>query len=276
MEALVNRMVGSSLRYVSRIKKEIDHYQLRLLTPYKRRHDDVYIVSYPKSGNTWLSFLIGNILVKIAKFPIEINLFNLHSFVPDIGETREVPEYLFGPPYWRFIKSHSYFNPYYRQVIFLVRDPRDVMISYYRFMADGFGYRDNIATFIRDKNYGIARWTKHTASWLENVRITARFRVVRFEDLKRDTLKEISSLVKHIGLQTDDSILDYAIEMSSFQRMKQLDTETVTDVLRRRGNYQFIRSGKAKQFETVLSDSDKTFIIDNASGYMKALGYLEG
>ena len=86
--------------------------------------DDVFLVSYPKSGNTWMRFLVGNLV-----FPNDpITFANVERRVPSIygmsgRKLRLVPR-----P--RYIKSHEPFHSKYQNVIYVVRDPRDVAVSY--------------------------------------------------------------------------------------------------------------------------------------------------
>src|SRR6201993_2221688 len=73
--------------------------------------DDTFIVSYPRSGNTWTRFLIANLL-----HPEEPATFvNIGRLVPDaeIQSSR----YMRGVPSPRVIKSHTYFDPRYPRVI---------------------------------------------------------------------------------------------------------------------------------------------------------------
>src|SRR5690349_25152573 len=86
--------------------------------------DDVYLVSYPKSGNTWVRFLIANL---ISEEPI--TLLNIEQRIPSVyilpdRELRRVRR-----P--RLLKSHECFVSRYRKVIYTVRDPPDVAGSYY-------------------------------------------------------------------------------------------------------------------------------------------------
>src|SRR5437660_7753546 len=85
--------------------------------------DDVFVVSYPRSGNTWTRFLIANLL-----HPEEPATFlNIGRLVPD-AEVQS-SRYMRGIPSPRVIKSHTYFDPRYPRVIYIVRDPRDVAPS---------------------------------------------------------------------------------------------------------------------------------------------------
>src|SRR2546426_5032921 len=85
------------------------------------RPDDTFIVSYPRSGNTWTRFLVANLL-----HPETAATFaKIERLVPDAEA--QSSRYLRKLPSPRAIKSHSYFNPRYPRVIYIVRDPRDVV-----------------------------------------------------------------------------------------------------------------------------------------------------
>jgi hypothetical protein len=66
--------------------------------------DDMFLVSYPKSGNTWTRFLLGNLMN-----PDEgITFANVESKVPDIyAKSRKALKKL---PHPRLIKSHECFD----------------------------------------------------------------------------------------------------------------------------------------------------------------------
>src|SRR5437588_13041373 len=79
---------------------------------------DVFLVSYPRSGNTWLRFLLAN-----ALRPAQVATFaDVGAVVPDIydGPDRD----LLRRPAPRVLKSHEPFDERYRRVLYLVRHPR--------------------------------------------------------------------------------------------------------------------------------------------------------
>ena len=109
--------------------------------------NDIFLVSYPKSGNTWLRFLIGNVLFE------DFNFKNMEELIPDIYVNNNSKLKKFTSP--RILKSHEYFDPRYSKVIYIVRDPRSVFVSYFeyrkkmnKFKKDA-SYKDFIDTFIK-------------------------------------------------------------------------------------------------------------------------------
>ena len=78
------------------------------------RADDTFIISYPRSGNTWTRFLIANLM-----HPHEpVTFANIERLIPDAEA--QSSRYMRRTPSPRMIKSHSYFDPRYPRVIYIV------------------------------------------------------------------------------------------------------------------------------------------------------------
>jgi Sulfotransferase domain len=91
------------------------------------RHDDTFLVSYPRSGNTWTRFLIANLLHPNKS----VSFANIEHLIPDCEAMSS--RYLKRLSSPRVIKSHEYFDHRYKKVVYIVRDPRDVVLSYHSF-----------------------------------------------------------------------------------------------------------------------------------------------
>ena len=128
--------------------------------------DDVFLVSYPKSGNTWTRFLIAN-LVYPEKHP---DFANINELIPDPeGISKRHLEQLPRP---RYLKSHQYFDPRYPKIIHIVRDPRDVVLSEYYFdikrraIPDDFPLDKFVSRFVSGElNHPYGTWAENTATW---------------------------------------------------------------------------------------------------------------
>ena len=87
--------------------------------------DDVFLTSYPRSGNTWTRFLIGNLIYQDEP----VTFANIESRLPEIYFNSD--HYLRSLPRPRILKRHECFQPQYPRVIYIVRAPRDVAVSFY-------------------------------------------------------------------------------------------------------------------------------------------------
>jgi hypothetical protein len=85
--------------------------------------DDTFLVSFPRSGNTWTRFLMAN----LAHPGTEVSFANIERLIPDTAS--QSSRTLKRTPRPRIIKSHEYFDARYPKVIYIVRDPRDVALS---------------------------------------------------------------------------------------------------------------------------------------------------
>jgi len=250
-------------------------YHYRALTPTERQHDDLYLVSFPKSGNTWLSFLMANIHLKMSGISREVNFFNIHDFIPDIHSSRNLKRDILPFPGHRVIKSHSVFNPFYRKVIYLVRDPRDVMVSYYWFLKNLGSFNGSLSEMIRSPLLGIRAWCKHVQGWVEKSPASVSIDFVRYEDLKSDPSEVLRRLYKLLGYTIPNDILMESIELSSFENMKKLEEFYNYGEDVRFADFQFMRKGKAGAYKTELSKGDISFINQTASRWMSIFRYVE-
>ena len=128
--------------------------------------DDVFLVSYPRSGNTWTRFLLGNLLYQNRSGHV------FQHRVQDPGnlfQPRSIHAALRRP---RMLKSHECFQPHYPRVIYIVRDPRDVAVSFYhhnvkaRNIPDDYPMASFVPRFIAgefDRKFG--SWRDNVLSW---------------------------------------------------------------------------------------------------------------
>ena len=239
--------------------------------------DDVWIVSYPKSGNTWTRFLIANLISGGET----VDWSNIERWVPDIYYNRD-PQ-LRGLPRPRYFKSHEAYRPSYRRVVCIVRDPRDVAVSYYHFvlkakmLPDGATIEDFIEKFLEGRLDPYGSWGENVGSWLGARRDTADFIVVRYEDLLANAEAELSRLAEMLGLPTDEGLLRKAVTNSRADRMRELENAQRNEhkfLKSSRADIPFVRAAKSGQWRTELPP-EAVLRIESAWGtLMSDLGYL--
>jgi hypothetical protein len=252
---------------------KVKHYKSISKVPYKCNHDDIYLVSYPRSGSTWLSFLIANAGIRYFKVSQDVNFFNIHHLVPDIESGQDIKTNIY-PFNSRIIKSHSFFNPFYKSVFYLVRHPDQVMFSYFKFLTGLGQFNGNISEFIRSKNFGICSWVRHVQGWLSYNNPALGIVVLRYEDLVQDSSKEIIKLFKYIGYSLSNADAEFASLKTSLSTMKTIEEELVNDGRLIAPNHKHIRGGGLKDSNDALSEIDKQFIRNSAKEIMNKFDYL--
>lgn len=261
--------------------------------------DAVFLVSFPKSGNTWIRFLIGNLV-----HPDQAVTFaTVDRVVPDIyGIGVQHIRRLAAP---RLFKSHEAFDPRYRRVIYIVRDPRDVAVSSYHFARKGRWIEDKfpIGAYVeklflgRDHEYG--NWGEHVGSWLVNssnasqmiyrrnlaaakfTQLGARghgrqFLLLRYEDLLENTEAELRKVAEFVGRKASAEDISNAVRLSSADKMKRLEQtqgDQWSTTRQGRKDINFVREARSGQWRETLPLTSVAQIESSWGHLMQLLGY---
>lgn len=240
--------------------------------------DDTFIVSYPRSGNTWTRFLIANLL-----HPDQAVTFaNIERLIPDCEAMSS--RYLKNIPRPRIVKSHEYFDPRYKKVIYIVRDPRDVALSYYDFARKYRQIEDSypLARFVSDFVAGRlssadwGTWGENVASWFYTRNGRPEFLLLRYEDMLVDAERELNKVARFLGIETTPERLAAAVDRSSADSMRKLEAKDggqwVT-TKNKRSDIPFVRTASSGLWKEELP-ADSTTEIESAWGpLMLELGY---
>jgi sulfotransferase family protein len=254
--------------------------------------DIVWLASYPKSGNTWVRFMLCNLM-----FGVQSSAAELGQRIPDVHEvqiTTGVPGGLF--------KTHfMYYDsmPLRERTagcLYIVRHPADVLVSNFHYAVRAAGTEPTAAAldrYVEDflAHRGDPRWARlGMGSWEANVRSwlaeTLAFPVIRlrYEDLQRDAMQGAQTLSKSLGLAASPERIAEAVRHSSFERMREIEQQDIQD--RRVGIFykpylepaihagrRFMRAGTTGDGARTLSDSQRARLADAFGPLLQALGY---
>jgi len=239
--------------------------------------DDIFIVSYPRSGNTWLRFLIGNIVYQNDY----VNFESIETKIPDIYQNSEKKLKDISPP--RILKSHEYFDPRYKNIIYLVRDPRDVVISYYHYhikmrsIIDDYPIEKFVNRFLIGELDSYGSWEDNVGSWIRMRQNSQNFLLIHYENVLKDPKSELMKISKFLRINADDERLDRAIELSSKDNMKKLEklqTHLWKPIRRSRKDKMFVRNARVGGWKDELPKSSAEEIENAWLNLMELLGYL--
>ena len=239
--------------------------------------DDIFLVSYPKSGNTWTRFLVANLVYPDQ--PVDFATINRLTPDPEALSVRQLAQM----PRPRIIKSHQYFDPRYRRVIYIVRDPRDVVLSEYHFnikrgmMGENYPIEKFVASFLQlniEHTYGT--WAENVASWLYVRGSDPRFLLIRYEDLQADGMRELARIAQFLGIVPDPQRLTLALERSSADRMRELERKQAhlwSSTRQTRLDKPFVRTAESGGWNTELPQACAAEIESAWGKVMEDLGY---
>ncbi|XP_060111880.1 sulfotransferase 2B1-like isoform X1 [Heteronotia binoei] len=192
------------------------------------RDSDVFNLTYPKSGTTWMQEILS--LIYSNGEPTLSQSVPSWERVPWI-EQKTAAEYLENRPSPRLITSHlpptvfpeSFFASQ-AKAIYTVRDPRDVCVSlyYYAKMASFLEHKEDFGEFIETFAAGkilFGSWFDHVKGWL-TYRNRTNFLLLTYDDLLQNLQDTILRICQFLGKDLDASAVDSVVANASFETMK--------------------------------------------------------
>lgn len=166
---------------------------------------EIYVYSYPKSGRTWLRLILDTLNEK------EVPIAYVHGdAVPKKGR------------HFKDMTFNSKLKD--RKVIFLLRDPRDTVVSaYYDALHRDKIFDKGVTQFIRHPRFGIEKVLRFHQICYENQPLVDQSILITYEALKADTIGEMLKILRLLDWQVSDQKLREAIAVSSFQNMRKME-----------------------------------------------------
>jgi hypothetical protein len=188
---------------------------------------DVFVVSYPKCGRTWLRVMVGKTLCEQfglddAKLFKTVDLCRSAKILP----TKFVHDGtggVAGIKWYEQERDRSRFQD--KKVALLVRDPRDVVVSsYFQVTKRMRAHAGSIREFVRDECFGIRSIVTMYEIWQENRHVPRDFLLLRYEEMHRDPGGCLRSLLRFMGLEhPDEAALAEAVRYGAFENMRRLE-----------------------------------------------------
>ena len=196
------------------------------------RPSDVCYVSFPRSGSTWLSYILL-LIVRQGILPknqtLRDNIYWVTSSWPRSYNRDQLDA--FSLP--RIFKNHM---PYHMALggkpvdgpckyIYLARNPKAVMVSYYYFERGkpwtGYysGSWEHWFKMFVTGQLQRGDWFNHVLSWWEH-RDTDNILFLKYEELKRVFDLNVKQIADFLGYPLSSELLDKIREKTSFQNMK--------------------------------------------------------
>ena len=190
-----------------------------------------WLASFPKSGNTWVRFLLYQYL-----YGDLTDTILLGRRIPDI-HAGDFPRAESGTK-TLLVKTHWGLSPRMPHVertagaIYIVRHPKDVMLSmlnYYRLREPKAPWTDEqfVRLYIRgggdpgSVRNGFGSWEDNVMSWTSQRQFPLL--LIRYEDLKADAGRTLRRMVEFLGEPVDDDRIGIAVAASTFERMRDLE-----------------------------------------------------
>lgn len=272
----------------------------------------VWLASYPKSGNTWLrcfldAYLLGEVDINdlvtshpddlaarcavgdgsnAAEFPIDIQMLTrpmaMLRMVREYNASKTVDLPL-------FVKTHNTHvvangvemmpESLTKATIYIVRDPRDVLMSFAKHMGST-DYDTAIAHFLNrmrclDDHNGtkvmdfISSWPAAVQSFANAD--THNVKVWRYEDMKSDPVRAFAGMLDHAGIAPDFRRVQHAVEMVEISRLAQQEAEKGFGESSKHAKHRFF--GGSAKWQDVLTPKQIRTVEKACASMMKRFGY---
>lgn len=208
--------------------------------------NDTVCIAYPRSGNAWFQSLVA-----CAIFGID------GTFLPDRLVKDLVPDLDYKVVYKRMhdqmvFRSHEYPRSGYQQVVHIVRDPRDVMKSYFRLLGST-GQEVRQSEVLRTgEGLRFGTWQTHTSAWLDNP-FDANIHLLRFEDLRAAPEVELAKVISFMGFDRSPEAIAAAVATCAIDRMAEREQQFGWDKARANDDVQMVAALPA-QLDTEALD----------------------
>jgi len=272
---------------------------------------NIFLASYPKSGNTWLRAIITSALIKEKKFSLDDlkkilllsskknfkNFKNIkYSNDKDVDFDWMSENIINCQKYlnktnqdFNIYKTHSVRHRKFTNetvnmgFIYIVRDPRDIVISLSHFAGgsldrsiDEMLYSKKLMTRSNGAKELLSTWNLHTKSWLEYINVSRLFN--NYEDLINKTEENIIQIFNFLNKIIYNKFIPTKIDIKKIVQetsINNLKKEERLFGFNEASKYsRFFRSGRTEQWKDILSLGQIKLIEKELYPMMKQFNYL--
>jgi hypothetical protein len=271
----------------------------------------VWIASYPKSGSTWLRAFLHNYVRDPAE-PHDINSlmelttgessaarYRVHDPRPasqysiaDVQRMRPLVHRDLAAAYpgLVFVKTHNALlvvegvqtitKDVTAAAIYILRDPRDVVISYSRHLGRPIDETIGIMADVEAATGGsnekvyerLSSWSAHVHFWTR--RPHPELHVLRYEDMLAGPEAAFGGLIRFLGQEPPPERLSRAVRFSDFAVLRAQEQARGFIEQPARSSGAFFRAGRTGQWREMLSPAQIARIERDHGAVMHRFGYL--
>lgn len=232
------------------------------------RRGDICFTAYPKSGSTWLSYILL-LLTRNGEIPTDETLRSCLHWVASSFTYPRSREQLEALPSPRIFKSHM---PYSMAVggepadnpckyIYIARNPKDVCASYFHFESnkswagDYNGPWEHWLKMFVNGEVQRGDWFEHVLSWWQH-RHATNILFLHYEDLRQSFASEVARIAHFLDYPLPAGLLEKIEEKTSFEVMKRDDFSNMHEIEELTG---FFRRGQVGSWKQRFSDAQNAY-----------------
>jgi hypothetical protein len=230
---------------IKQIALAAKNYKLKSIvrTAYSQIISDAVIISFRKTGKTWLRLLYAKTLQE------EFGIQNIKLDTQFMTVGKKLPNVMFSHAGTTKVNNKIDFIKLFskKKIIFLARDPRSVVTSRFNdFTKRTKIYSGSLSEFVRDRKQGIEVIINDFNYWAPIIKEKAH--LVRYEDLMIDTHQEFLAVLNFLNIKVSDEAIQKAINYTQPGNMRKMEREnSFNDIRMQAGDHSDLNSYKVRQ-----------------------------
>jgi hypothetical protein len=235
---------------------------------FDQRSDDIFVVTYMKSGTTVVQNMLYHMLESDPK-----DFQHLYEVSPwlelSIAQGNSIDEF----PSPRIIKSHAAYRYFPRKfkgkIIYCIRNGMDVAVSKFFHIKNYYDPNLDWNMFLNEFFSEKDNWFKHLREWLIN-KHAHNILYINYEDLVSDKTAVMKDIACFLNVNVSEQCYERAMKKSSFEEMKANETKFGEQPENKIYN-QFIRKGETDGGQSHFTAEQKEAFVKNCSRYFANL-----
>lgn len=230
-------------------------------------NDDIFLVSYPKSGNTWMRFFLS--IYKNGGKALAYD--KIEEFIPSVHKSSK--QFISEIKKPRIIKSHFTDFESYTKILYIVRDGRDSLVSYYHYLQELKGFKGSFDDFyFSNMHSGVGEWHSHVQAAINYKRKHKnKILITKYEDMLNCQNESFKSILDFCHFPFDNELFKRSMENSAFEKLKK--NQDSNGVVIEGKNINFFRKGSSGQWPEYFNDEIASDFLRKSKEAMDYLKY---
>lgn len=173
-----------------------------------------------------------------------------------------------------YFKTHHLPQPEHRRVIYLLRDGRDVMVSYYHHLralnGDCVDFSEIVET---GRHLSPSKWHDHVNAWRSNP-FRAEILTVKYEDLLENPPREMRRVCDFVRVERSPEFLEIVSRKTSFSKMREKEEKNGWANPAWPSSRFFVRRGEVGSFRDEMPANVLSAFVAQAGDTLRACNYL--
>lgn len=268
---LIPNLKDSALQSARKLSNSRNYY----LKTIKSNKPIFLLYSYPKSGRTWLRYMVANYLNLMYKLDLDLDLHSMFTLLPNYENDpiKGINAYAFAdndnfPALFSTHTPPNLLNMDSYPIILLLRLVYDVVVSdYFQHVYLLNRFEGSIGEFIREDKGSLDSYCHYLNEWGELLKTKNRnnLLLLTYEMIHSDTSKVLELVITFLGITLQKDLIQQSVEASVFDKMKLIEeTKGLAGHEQAQENKEGrrVREGKRGNYRKYLSEEDIKYIYE--------------